>query len=724
MAKRRQGLSFLARSLGLVFLLMAAKVLGPAGPVLADTYTETYYFSTGGISVTDIDGNSFIDRSPGPDLLPYTADDEELPAGGNPGGTWSFAALDNDGDGIPEHLFSCARRGDDDEQTFTSYSDFAHGVFAEGEDWIDFHEANHQGPSKDGTLGIDPGDDFEFNDRPNWEDQSNWFWYNNYTANQRGLGGSKYYFELKNDGGFDEVQEWVKTVNFQTNADDPDTPESEKSNSYVRGSNVVIKGLLIPLDAIPKLKDGELDPLFGWQTIDMAKYVREVLGPKLADPQLTIYENDEGGNICGHTHSLLPATFLMIQEGEFQVELMTGQPDYLAHAEYWGIQPDSPGSAKTGSVFRWSKILLKGDDDVYDDDGQWNPSIHLLPDSGRPESLWRKEQFVREDVNEFNRDSLTGTGLPDTWGALRLGCKPTPGADSTPPEHCWFFWRDNDDLGLPRYEDCQKDYALTLPPGSGPKDSWFELPLTRTLDAKKAVIRAEVEVRVEAQNADHNRIQIILAEVTPTAATPVAWADIKDGELTRSGSGGTLVNGGGPVVNGTAIVPQALGIISAVEGTYTRFELLFDAAHQKMSLRSDGTEILGGPYSPTFTDSQVNALRIWTESGAGDQNRIYVNTLAVYQEVPQPFVRGEANCDGTTDISDAVSILNYLFTGGTPPCCQAAANVNGDGTFDISDPVTLLNYLFLGGALPAAPFPICGVDLSSDLSCDSFPACP
>src|SRR5262249_25494329 len=145
----------------------------------ADTFTETYYLSTGGIAVGDIAGNDFKDHSPGPDMLPYTADDEELPPGGNPGGTWTFGALDVDGDGVPEHLFACIRRGDDDEMTLTSYSDFSHGVFAEGEDWIDVHEANNLGPSGDGTLGVDPGDDFEWNDDPDWEGQSNWFWYNN-----------------------------------------------------------------------------------------------------------------------------------------------------------------------------------------------------------------------------------------------------------------------------------------------------------------------------------------------------------------------------------------------------------------------------------------------------------------------------------------------------------------------------------------------------------------
>jgi len=84
------------------------------------------------------------------------------------------------------------------------------------------------------------------------------------------------------------------------------------------------------------------------------------------------------------------------------------------------------------------------------------------------------------------------------------------------------------------------------------------------------------------------------------------------------------------------------------------------------------------------------------------------------------FRRGDGNDDGRGDLSDAVFILNYLFLGGPPPACLAAANTNGDANVDIADPTYLLNHLFVGGPTPVDPFPDCG---TSDLETDANLAC-
>ena len=74
------------------------------------------------------------------------------------------------------------------------------------------------------------------------------------------------------------------------------------------------------------------------------------------------------------------------------------------------------------------------------------------------------------------------------------------------------------------------------------------------------------------------------------------------------------------------------------------------------------------------------------------------------------FLRGDADGDGQViAVSDAVTVLEGLFSGGSIPCL-AAADVNGDGGIDVADPVALFNYEFLGGAPPPAPFPSCGGD--------------
>jgi len=77
---------------------------------------------------------------------------------------------------------------------------------------------------------------------------------------------------------------------------------------------------------------------------------------------------------------------------------------------------------------------------------------------------------------------------------------------------------------------------------------------------------------------------------------------------------------------------------------------------------------------------------------------------------PLAFRRGDTNDDLSVDISDAVSILAYLFAGGPAPLCLATADVDASAVLDISDAVSLLGHLFAGGTAPVAPFPNFGDD--------------
>ena len=91
----------------------------------------------------------------------------------------------------------------------------------------------------------------------------------------------------------------------------------------------------------------------------------------------------------------------------------------------------------------------------------------------------------------------------------------------------------------------------------------------------------------------------------------------------------------------------------------------------------------------------------------------------------EDFLRGDANVDGTANLSDAIFVLASLFLGGETPSCDKAADTNDDGQLDISDPVFLLGYLFLGSKAPSEPLASCGADPTEDaLSCESFARCP
>ncbi|MFQ5653256.1 MAG: S8 family serine peptidase [Planctomycetota bacterium] len=92
---------------------------------------------------------------------------------------------------------------------------------------------------------------------------------------------------------------------------------------------------------------------------------------------------------------------------------------------------------------------------------------------------------------------------------------------------------------------------------------------------------------------------------------------------------------------------------------------------------------------------------------------------------PDPqFVRGDGNSDGSFNISDAITVVAFLFGGQAVPCV-AALDANDDEVADVSDVVSILAGVFGTGPLPPAPFPACASDPTPGaLPCVAFPSCP
>lgn len=85
-----------------------------------------------------------------------------------------------------------------------------------------------------------------------------------------------------------------------------------------------------------------------------------------------------------------------------------------------------------------------------------------------------------------------------------------------------------------------------------------------------------------------------------------------------------------------------------------------------------------------------------------------------------PFLRADANVDGTVDIADAIRVLGYLFSQ-RPLSCFDAADANDSGAIDIADAVYTLAYLFAKGPEPLPPFGEVGLDPTDDaLSCNAY----
>jgi hypothetical protein len=84
------------------------------------------------------------------------------------------------------------------------------------------------------------------------------------------------------------------------------------------------------------------------------------------------------------------------------------------------------------------------------------------------------------------------------------------------------------------------------------------------------------------------------------------------------------------------------------------------------------------------------------------------------------FRRGDSDGNGMTNLTDAITTLNYLFLGGDAPACLDAVDANDDGLLNLTDATYTLNFLFLEGPRPPAPGDRPGNDPTPDaLECGS-----
>ncbi|MCA8959133.1 MAG: putative Ig domain-containing protein, partial [Planctomycetes bacterium] len=119
----------------------------------------------------------------------------------------------------------------------------------------------------------------------------------------------------------------------------------------------------------------------------------------------------------------------------------------------------------------------------------------------------------------------------------------------------------------------------------------------------------------------------------------------------------------------------------------------------------------------------VHEATNWVDIALADRRPPLLTVTVDHGPAPiGTFVRGDANDDGVTDISDPVFVLQYLFQFGANDCLEAG-DANDDDALDISDPVYTLQYLFQFGPEPPFPFPTCGTAVLA-LGCESYTSCP
>lgn len=83
---------------------------------------------------------------------------------------------------------------------------------------------------------------------------------------------------------------------------------------------------------------------------------------------------------------------------------------------------------------------------------------------------------------------------------------------------------------------------------------------------------------------------------------------------------------------------------------------------------------------------------------------LIMGILFAQHAVANDLVAGDANGDGTVNVSDAVWLINYVFVGGNPPVDMHSSDVNNDCNVNVSDAVFIINFVFIQDS----PAPVIG----------------
>ena len=180
------------------------------------------------------------------------------------------------------------------------------------------------------------------------------------------------------------------------------------------------------------------------------------------------------------------------------------------------------------------------------------------------------------------------------------------------------------------------------------------------------------------------------------------------------------------------LVELATPYDGTVEVSSTAFDTVLGIYSASCSLLQSNDDCPGGGGNSSCVDVSLAPGTYWVQvSGFESASSGAYNLTMTGSDGVGPFLRGDCNGDGlfAGQVTDAVYLLNFNFSGGPAPGCDAACDANADGSVfgAVTDAILMLNFNFLGGPPPAAPFPTCGTSsLPSDvlLGCDEPLACP
>ena len=116
-----------------------------------------------------------------------------------------------------------------------------------------------------------------------------------------------------------------------------------------------------------------------------------------------------------------------------------------------------------------------------------------------------------------------------------------------------------------------------------------------------------------------------------------------------------------------------------------------------------GCDFNGGAVGTITGTPSFNAQYFFTVAVFDAQGSPSSDTVSMSVTISNPpYICGDADGNLIVTISDAVYLINYIFTGGPAPSPLLAADADCNSIVTISDAVYLINYIFSGGPAPCS----------------------
>jgi hypothetical protein len=147
----------------------------------------------------------------------------------------------------------------------------------------------------------------------------------------------------------------------------------------------------------------------------------------------------------------------------------------------------------------------------------------------------------------------------------------------------------------------------------------------------------------------------------------------------------------------------------AIEIFLAKFDSTMQTLHLSTFIGGSGNDrwpgVIAARDNFVYLIGYTESAGLHTTAGAFDASYNGNGDMFAIKYSVDQYTCGDANSDRSINISDAVYLIAYIFSGGLAPDPLSSGDANCDSAVNISDAVYLIAYIFSGGSAPCAGCP-------------------